>query len=81
MPDLAHERDAQSDSVFTSEKDMPTTTQGNLTEATGLTESEDFENYEEETEELFLASVATSKGGKNAPAMINQISKMNYAMG
>ena len=29
-------------------------TMGGETDETGLTESDDFENYEEETEELFL---------------------------
>ena len=46
-------------------------------------QSDDFENYEEETEELFLAAAASAQGegGSNAPANKNQISKKHYAMG
>ena len=54
---------------------------GGETDETGLTESDDFENYEEETEELFLRQAAAAQGGANAPANNNQISQKNYAAG
>lgn len=51
------------------------------TEETGLTESDDFENFEEETEEAFLLAASSAIGGANAPSNNNQISKKNCAMG
>ena len=54
------------------------------TEETGIEEAdEDYEDYEEMTEEMFLQASqdANVKGGANAPSVKNQISQKNYAMG
>lgn len=44
------------------------------TEETGLTESDDYEDYEEIDEEMFLKAATTTVGGANAPSIKNQIS-------
>ena len=46
-----------------------------------VTDDGDHEDFEEETEEMFLQMAAQASGGKNAPANNNQISKQNYAAG
>ena len=59
------------DSLFrTSDGGDQSTMTGGATE-----QSDDFENYEEETEELFLQMAAQAQGGSSRPANNNQISK------